>query len=37
MTSTTTTTARRLLEQFRMELELFFAATTMNFESEAAR
>ena len=28
---------RRQLEQFRLELELFFAATTMNFESEAAR
>jgi hypothetical protein len=28
---------RRQLEQFRLELELFFAATTMNLESEAAR
>ena len=28
---------RRQLEQFRLELELFFAGTTMNFESEAAR
>ena len=28
---------RRQLEQFRLKLELFFAATTMNLESEAAR
>ena len=28
---------RRQLEQFRLDLELFFAATTMNLESEAAR
>ena len=28
---------RRQLEQFRLELELFFASTTMNLESEAAR
>jgi len=26
---------RRQLEQFRLEVELFFAATTMNFQSEA--
>jgi hypothetical protein len=28
---------RRQLEKFRLELELFFAATTMNLESESAR
>jgi hypothetical protein len=28
---------RRALEQFRLEVELFFAATTLNFESEATR
>jgi hypothetical protein len=28
---------RRQLEQFRLELELFFAATTMNLASESAR
>jgi hypothetical protein len=30
-------TVRRQLEQFRLEVELFFAATTMNLESETTR
>jgi hypothetical protein len=30
-------TVRRQLEQFRLDVELFFAATTMNLQSETTR